>query len=130
MMTDPIADLLTRIRNATMRNHEEVDIPLSGLKREIIRLFKEEGFIHDFEGKESKGHPLLRIKLKYFKDVPVINGLKRISTPGRRVYVKKDDVPRVREGLGTAILSTTQGVLTDRESRNRGIGGEVLCYIW
>lgn len=113
-----------------MRKNEQVDVPLSRLKMDILQLMKEEGFIQGFEGVQSGNHPVLRIKLKYHKDSPVITGLKRVSTPGRRVYVKKEDVPNVLEGLGTAILSTTQGVLTDRESRNRGIGGEVLCYVW
>lgn len=130
MMTDPISDFLTRIRNASLRKYEQVDIPHSRLKKMLSQLFLEEGFILGFEEIGEKSSAALRIRLKYHKDGSVINGLQRISKPGLRVYVKKEEVPKVRGGLGTAILSTTEGVLTDKESRNRGVGGEVLCYIW
>lgn len=130
MMTDPISDMLNRIRNATLRKYEHVDIPSSKLKLEIARLLKDEGFIRDFEKMTKDSHPGIRVKLKYQKEQPVINGLKRVSRPGRRVYVGKDKVPSVRGGLGLAILSTTQGMFSDRESRKRGVGGEVICYVW
>lgn len=130
MMTDPIADYLNRIRNATMRKYEQVDIPRSSIKKTLSRVFLEEGFILGFEEIGEKSKAAIRVRLKYYKEGSVITGLQRISKPGRRVYVKKEEIPRVRGGLGTAVLSTTEGVLTDKESRNRGVGGEVLCYIW
>ncbi|MBI3596105.1 MAG: 30S ribosomal protein S8 [Nitrospirae bacterium] len=130
MMTDPISDMLNRMRNAIQRKYESVDIPASKLKQNIARLLKDEGYIQNIETVSEGRHPVLRIKLKYAKDVPIINGLRRVSRPGRRVYVDKDGIPKVRGGLGTAVISTTQGMMTDRESRKRQVGGEVICYIW
>lgn len=130
MMTDPLADLLTRIRNANMRRRESVDIPLSKLKVEVTRVLKEEGFVKDFSLLPER-HGILRVYLKYGgRGRTVITGLTRVSTPGRRVYVGKEEIPSVRGGLGVAILSTPQGVMTDRDSRAAGVGGEVLCYVW
>ncbi|HET6466679.1 MAG TPA: 30S ribosomal protein S8 [Nitrospiria bacterium] len=130
MMTDPISDMLNRMRNAIQRKYESVDIPASKLKQNIARLLAEEGYIRGIETVSEGRHPVLRIKLKYAKDVSIINGMRRISRPGRRVYVDKDGIPKVRGGLGTAVMSTTQGMMTDRESRKRQVGGEVICYIW
>lgn len=130
MITDPISDMLNRIRNAIMRQHEQVDIPASKLKLEIARLFKEEGFVRKVERVTDGRHPVIRIALKYVKEEPTINGMRRVSRPGRRVYVGKDKIPLVRAGTGMAVMSTTQGMMTDRESRQRGVGGEVICHIW
>ncbi len=130
-MTDPIADMLTRIRNGIYRKYDTVDIPSSQLKLDLARIFKEEGFIRKYEIVDQKAHKVIRIHLKYVRqDQPVIDGLRRISKPGRRVYVGKDEIPTVRGGLGLAVLSTSQGLMTDRESKRRNIGGELLCYIW
>ncbi len=130
-MTDPIADYLTRIRNANMVYHERVDIPASKIKQAITEILKHEGFIRDYEVVEEGRRRLLRIYLKYGSNKErVITGLRRISRPGRRVYVKKDEIPRVLGGLGIAILSTPKGLMTDREARKIGLGGEVLCYVW
>jgi len=126
-MTDPVADMLARIRNAGMVNHETVAIPNSRLKKEILRILQEEGFIAGVEEEERT----LRVQLKYDQSRRgVIQGLKRISTPGRRFYVGKNEIPYVRDGLGIAILTTPRGVLTDRAARHAGMGGEVLCYVW
>ena len=130
MMTDPISDMLNRVRNAILRQYEQVDVPASRLKRKIAELLKEEGFINGVETVLEGAHPVLRIRLKYVKEVPIISGMRRVSRPGRRVYVSKDKIPAVRGGLGVAVMSTTQGVMTDRESRKRAVGGEVICYIW
>jgi len=130
-MTDPIADYLTRIRNANMVYHERVDIPASKIKQAITEILKHEGFIRDYEVVEEGRRRLLRIYLKYGSNKErVITGLRRVSRPGRRVYVKKDEIPRVLGGLGIAILSTPKGLMTDREARKIGLGGEVLCYVW
>lgn len=130
-MTDPIADMLTRIRNATLRKYETVDVPASKLKLEIAKILKEEGFIDFFEKDETARHPVIRLRLKYTgRNKPVINGLVRKSRPGLRVYVGKKEIPRVRGGMGTAIVSTSEGVMTGRQSKQRNIGGEVLCYVW
>lgn len=130
-VTDPIADLLTRIRNANTVLHERVDVPASKIKRSILELMKQEGFIRDFEAIEDGPQGTLRIYLRYGSGKKrVISGLKRISRPGLRVYAQKDQVPKVLGGLGVAILSTSTGVLTDKEARAKGVGGEVLCYIW
>lgn len=130
-MTDPIADYLTRIRNANMVYHEKVDIPISKMKQAITEILKDEGFIKDYEIVEEGKRKLLRIYLKYGSNKErVITGLKRVSRPGRRIYVKKDEIPRVLGGLGIAILSTPKGVMTDRQARKIGLGGEVLCYVW
>ncbi|MBA2876749.1 30S ribosomal protein S8 [Thermaerobacillus caldiproteolyticus] len=131
VMTDPIADMLTRIRNANMVRHEKLEVPASKIKREIAEILKREGFIRDVEYIEDNKQGILRIFLKYGpNNERVITGLKRISKPGLRVYAKAHEVPRVLNGLGIAILSTSQGVLTDKEARQKGTGGEVLAYIW
>ncbi|RKD22691.1 30S ribosomal protein S8 [Ammoniphilus oxalaticus] len=130
-MTDPIADMLTRIRNANMARHEKVEIPASNVKKEIARILKEEGFVRDVEFIEDSKQGLIRVFLKYGPlNEHVISGLKRISKPGLRVYAKKDEVPRVLGGLGVAILSTSNGILTDKQARSAQAGGEVLAYVW
>lgn len=131
VMTDPIADLLTRIRNANTVNHDRIEIPGSKLKKALVEILKGEGFIRDFEWVDNSHQGLIRIYLKYGPNkTKVISGLKRISKPGLRVYAKKDEVPRVLGGLGIAILSTSKGIMTDKQARTSGLGGEVLCYIW
>ncbi len=131
MMTDPIADMLTRIRNANMIYRDRVDVPGSKLKREIARILKEEGYIRDYQWINDKKQGILRLYLKYGPNRErVITGLRRISRPGLRVYARHDELPRVLGGLGIAILSTSRGVMTDRQARRLGIGGEVLCYVW
>ncbi|AAU21776.1 30S ribosomal protein S8 [Bacillus sp. GM2] len=131
VMTDPIADMLTRIRNANMVRHEKLEIPASKLKREIAEILKREGFIRDVEFIEDNKQGIIRVFLKYGQNNErVITGLKRISKPGLRVYAKSNEVPRVLNGLGIAILSTSQGVLTDKEARAKQAGGEVLAYVW
>lgn len=130
-MTDPISDMMTRIRNANAAGHEVVDIPLSNTKKEISRILKEEGFIDRFEVVKVNAHEAIRVWVKYGANKRrSITGVKTISRPGLRVYAKKDDVPRVLGGLGVAILSTSQGLMTDKEAKQKDIGGEVLCYIW
>ncbi|HEY4485955.1 MAG TPA: 30S ribosomal protein S8 [Nitrospiria bacterium] len=130
MMTDPISDMLNRINNAIQRKKEQVDVPNSSIKKEIARLLKEEGFIRRVEGTLIDGYPILRLHLKYSNDESIIHGLRRVSRPGRRVYVDKETIPKVRGGMGMAVMSTTMGLLTDRDTRKNGIGGEVICYIW
>ena len=131
MMTDPIADMLTRIRNANMVRHNSVDIPGSNMKRSMAQILKQEGFIKDYDWMENKKQGIVRIYLKYGPDSRrAITGLKRISKPGLRVYANKDELPRVLGGLGVAIISTSRGVMSDREARKMGCGGEVICYIW
>lgn len=131
VMTDPIADMLTRIRNANMVRHEKVEVPLSNMKKRIAEILKNEGFIRDFEYIEDDKQGVLRLFLKYGpNNERVISGLKRISKPGLRVYVKTNEIPRVLGGLGIAILSTSKGVMTDKEARAAKIGGEVIAYIW
>ncbi|MFY0544885.1 30S ribosomal protein S8 [Brevibacillus sp. H7] len=131
VMTDPIADMLTRIRNANMVRHEKVEIPASTIKKEIARLLKEEGFIRDAEFVEDNKQGIIRVFLKYGpNNERVITGLKRISKPGLRVYAKSTEVPRVLGGLGCAILSTSSGVMTDKQARQARVGGEVLAYVW
>jgi len=132
-MTDPLADLFIRILNAGRRGHEKVQIPASNLKAEVLRLFKVEGYIKDYQPVTLDGHPGLEVELRYFpsrQKKSFITGIKRVSKPGCRVYVGKDDIPRVMRGLGVAVLTTPQGVMSDEESRKNGVGGEVLCYIW
>ena len=130
-VTDPVADMLTNIRNANTVNHDVTELPSSKLKGEIARVLKEEGFIQNYEVVEAEGgKSRLRIHLKYAGKRKVITGLKRISKPGLRVYVGRHDLPRVLGGLGIAILSTPRGVLTDKECRKQGVGGEVLAYVW
>ncbi|MDF2947626.1 MAG: ribosomal protein [Bacillales bacterium] len=131
VMTDPIADMLTRIRNANMVRHDKVEFPASNLKKEVAEILKREGFVRDVEYIEDSKQGLIRIFLKFgANNERVITGLKRISKPGLRVYVKSDEVPRVLNGLGIAIVSTSKGVLTDKEARQQGAGGEVLAYVW
>ena len=130
-ITDPIADMLTRIRNANMQRHETVDIPSSKLKKSIAEILLEEGYIKSFEEIEDNAQGIIRITLKYDeKGNRVIDGLKRISKPGLRVYASKDQLPKVLNGLGIALISTSKGIKTDKEARELGLGGEVLAYIW
>lgn len=130
MLTDPIADMLTRIRNANQMRHDVVEIPASRIKLQILELLKREGYINDVEYIEDSKQGILRVYLKYVKGERVIKGLKRISKPGLRVYAKRDELPRVFNGLGIAVISTSEGILTDREARQRNIGGEVIAYVW
>ena len=131
MVTDPIADMLTRIRNAVMIKTEKVDIPASKMKVEVAKILKEEGFIKSYKILKDKKQGILRVTLKYTLDNErILTGLKRVSKPGRRVYVGKDEVPKVMGGVGTAVVTTPRGILSDRECRREGVGGEVLCYIW
>lgn len=130
MMTDPIADMLTRIRNAGKAGHRWVDMPPSKLKVEIARLLKEQYYVFDYKVLDDGRHGVLRVYLKYHDGKPVIRHLERVSRPGRRRYVGKDEVPRVRNGLGMAILSTSHGVLSDRTARTEGVGGEVMALVW
>jgi small subunit ribosomal protein S8 len=131
MLTDPISDFLTRIRNAMEADHEQVEIPSSRLRREMTRILKEQGYISDFEVAQGEKGEVVRVTLRYTEDrSPVITGMERISRPGRRRYVPKEEVPRVFGGMGTAILSTSSGVMTGHEARKKGVGGEVVAYIW
>ncbi len=130
-VNDPIADFLTRIRNAQMAKHDTVEIPHSKLKRELARILKEEGYINDFSERGSGAEARIVIELKYGPDGQrAIAGLRRMSRPGRRVYRKQTNIPRVLDGLGVAILSTSQGILTDHAARRMGVGGEVLCFVY
>ena len=131
MMTDPIADMLTRIRNANTALHDTVEMPGSTLKAELARVLKDQGYISDFELRDAEVGTELVVRLKYSRDRRrVISGLERVSKPGRRVYVGKARIPRVMGGLGTSILSTSKGLMTDREARQAGLGGEVVCQVW
>jgi small subunit ribosomal protein S8 len=130
MMTDPIADMLTRIRNAGMARQRRVDMPVSKLKIEIARLLKDNHYIHDFKLLDDGKHGVLRLYLKYYQEKFVIRELKRVSKPGLRRYVSVEDIPRVRNGLGMAILSTSKGVMTDRVARANRVGGELLAIVW
>ena len=130
MVTDPIADMLTRVRNAGQAKHRRVDMPISKLKIEIARLLKDHHYIHDFKVLDDGKHGVLRLHLKYYKEKPVIRELKRISKPGLRKYVAVTEIPRVRNGLGMAIISTSKGVMTDREAREAKVGGELLAIVW
>lgn len=130
MVTDPIADMLTRIRNANQMRYKEVEVPASKMKNEIARILKSEGFIVDYKVKKNNIQDILVLSLKYVDKERVITGLKRISKPGLRVYVKAEEVPTVLNGLGIAIISTSKGVMTDKEARKESLGGEVLAYIW
>jgi small subunit ribosomal protein S8 len=131
---DPIADMLTRIRNALMANKQRVDIPQSKIKIEIARILKQEGYIEDYEIRDAKPVPMIDIKLKYYgsrrERRPVITQIQRISKPGRRVYRKRAELPIVLSGTGIAIITTARGVMTAQEARRTGVGGEVLCYVW
>jgi len=131
MITDPIADMLTRIRNANNVKHKSVEIPASNMKKRLAEILLAEGFIKKFEVIEDTKQGVVKIELKYgANEEKVITGLKRISKPGLRVYAKADEVPRVLGGLGIAIISTSQGIMTDKAARKLGIGGEVVCYVW
>jgi small subunit ribosomal protein S8 len=131
MLSDPVSDYLARIRNALTAEHEEVEIPASRLKREMSRILKEQGYISDFDVQPTKVGEVIRIRLKYTGGrEPVISGLERVSRPGRRRFVARSEVPRVRGGMGTAIVSTSRGVMTGHEATQRGVGGEVVAYVW
>jgi small subunit ribosomal protein S8 len=129
-MTDPIADYLTRLRNALKAKHKRVDIPVSGMKRELTKLLVEQKFLGGYTEHKDGPQGTLRIQLKYHDAQPVIRGLKRISTPGLRVYKAADEMPRVLGGLGIAVVSTSKGLMTEKQAREAGVGGEVLCEIW
>ena len=130
MMTDPISDLLTRIRNAGSSGHRWVDIPVSRLKVEVTRILKENHFVFDYKVLDDGKHGVLRVYLKYYEGKPVIRHLERVSRPGRRHYVAVGDTPRVRSGLGIAIVSTSRGLLSDRTARQEGVGGELMALVW
>ncbi len=131
MMTDPIADMLTRIRNANTALHDAVEMPGSTMKADVARVLKDQGYISDFELREGRVGTDLIVKLKYSRDRRrVISGIKRVSKPGRRVYVDRTSIPKVLGGMGISVISTSQGVITGHEARRRGIGGEVVCSVW
>lgn len=131
MLTDPIADYLTRVRNALRAEHPEVEIPASRLKKEMTRILKEQGYIADFEVQPTAVGEVIRIQLRYTDNrKPVITGIERVSRPGRRTYTGKADVPRVMGGMGTTIVSTSSGVMTGHEAKAKGVGGEVVAYVW
>ena len=129
-ISDPIADMLTRIRNGSRARHTEIMVPASRTKRAIAEILRDEGFIEDFEDGRDGVHATLRLKLKYVGKVPVISGLKRVSKPGLRVYATKTDIPRVLGGLGVVIVSTSHGIMTGARARQAQLGGEVLAYVW
>ena len=131
-MSDPIADMLTRIRNANTAKHDTVDVPASKMKVAIAEILLKEGYIRNFEINEENGFKNIHITLKYGKDknTKILTGLKRISKPGLRIYANSEELPKVLGGLGTAIISTNKGVLTDKEAREQNVGGEVLCFVW
>ncbi len=130
-MTDPISDYLTRIRNAQKAGHKKVDIPASNIKRNITKILLQHKYVQNYINIDDGKQGLIRVYLKYVKDdLPLIQGLRRISKPGRRVYVNNENLPRVLNNLGIAVMSTSQGVITNKEANRRSIGGEVLCYIW
>ena len=130
-VTDPIADLLTSIRNACKAKHKKVDVPASNVKAEIVRVLLREKYINNYKTMDDKRQGVLRIYLKYdAKERPVLQGLQRISKPGRRVYVRRHQIPKVQGGLGTALISTPSGIMTDLEAREEGLGGEYLCRVW
>ena len=130
-MTDPVADMLTRIRNANTAGHAEVEIPASKIKKNIAEILLKEGYIKGFEVVETQPQDIIKIQMKYGPDKKrVISGIKRISKPGLKVYAKKDEVPKVLGGLGIAIISTSSGLLTDKQARELGVGGEVVCMVW
>jgi small subunit ribosomal protein S8 len=131
MLTDPIADYLTRVRNALRADHPEVEVPASRLKKEVTRILKEQGYVSDFEVEPTSVGESIRIRLKYTEDrEPVIKGMQRVSRPGRRRYVGGGEIPRVQGGMGTAIISTSAGVMTGHQAKEKGIGGEVVAYVW
>ena len=130
MMTDPIADMLTRIRNATRAKHRRVDLPVSKLKTEIARILKDNHFIQDFKVLDDGRHGVLRLYLRYFDDRSVIRNVQRVSRPGRRIYKGATDLRPIRNGMGIAIVSTSQGMMTDKQARQQKIGGEVMALVW
>lgn len=131
VMTDPIADMLTRVRNANNAKHDTVDVPASNIKKAVAKILLEEGFIKGFDVIEDGKQGIMRMQLKYAQNKEkVITGIKRISKPGLRVYAKRDEIPRVLGGLGIAILSTSKGIITDKVARKSNVGGEVICYVW
>ena len=131
VITDPVADLLTRIRNANMAGHDQVEVLGSKLNLELVKILHSEGFVKNYDVTKDKSQSRIKIGLKYGpRKEKVITDLKRVSKPGRRVYTKRGDIPRVLAGLGIAIVSTSRGIMTDREARRQGVGGEVLCYVW
>jgi len=130
MVTDPIADMLTRIRNAVMARHDNVVIPLSKAKVALAKILKDEGFITDYAIMKGETHRYLKITLKYVDSQPIIMGLERVSKPGLRLYVKRGEIPRVYGGMGIAILSTSKGIMVGKEAWRRNLGGELLCYVW
>jgi len=131
MVTDPIADLLIRLKNGSQRRHETISVPASKLKRAILEILRKEGYVDSVEEGAEDGHPVLKVQLRYVGEgEPMITGLQRISKPGRRVYVGSKEIERVRNGIGMSILSTSKGIMTDQESRRNKLGGEVLCSVW
>jgi small subunit ribosomal protein S8 len=133
MLSDPISDYLTRLRNALAAEHDEVEIPASKLKRELSRILKEQGYIRDFTVEPGRIGEVIKLQLKYTDDrdrLPVIKGIQRVSRPGRRRYVDRSEVPRVQGGMGTAIVSTSSGVMTGHDAKRQGVGGEVVAYVW
>jgi len=133
MLSDPVSDYLTRLRNALAAEHDEVEIPASGLKREMSRILKEQGYIRDFSVEQGRVGDVIKLQLKYTDDrdrLPVIKGIQRVSRPGRRRYVDRSQVPRVQGGMGTAIVSTSSGVMTGHDAKRQGVGGEVVAYVW
>ncbi|MEG0250811.1 MAG: 30S ribosomal protein S8 [Peptostreptococcus sp.] len=130
-MTDPIADMLTRIRNANSVKHDTVDVPASSIKKELARILLEEGFVRGYDVIEDGKQGIIRIQLKYGQEGErVISGLKRISKPGMRIYANSEELPKVLNGLGIAVISTSHGILTDKQARQKNVGGEVICYVW
>jgi small subunit ribosomal protein S8 len=131
MMTDPIADMLTRIRNASLARHDRTEMPYSRLKEHVARVLKSEGFVDDVRVSEGEGHKQLTVVLRYSRDKQsALDGVRRVSTPGRRVYVRHDRIPRVLSGMGVSILSTSHGVMTDKDARKQKVGGELICEVW
>jgi len=131
MMTDPIADMLTRIRNASLARHDRTEMPYSRLKEHVARVLKSEGFVDDVRVSDGEGHKQLTVVLRYGRDKQsALDGVRRISTPGRRVYVRHDRIPRVLAGMGVSILSTSHGVMTDKDARKQKVGGELICEVW
>ena len=130
-MTDPIADMLTRVRNANSVKHDTVDVPASSIKKELDRILLEEGFVRGYDVIEDGKQGIIRIQLKYGQEGErVISGLKRISKPGMRIYANSEELPKVLNGLGIAVISTSHGILTDKQARQKNVGGEVICYVW
>lgn len=130
-MTDPIADMLTRVRNANSVKHDTVDVPASSIKKELARILLEEGFVRGYDVIEDGKQGIIRIQLKYGQEGErVLSGLKRISKPGMRIYANSEELPKVLNGLGIAVISTSHGILTDKQARQKNVGGEVICYVW